>query len=100
MILQETLYNQMIDSLSPYREIEKVILFGSRARGDAEERSDIDLAIQAPEADLKTWMNILHSVEDLDTLLLIDVIRLEEASSDLRLKIESEGKMIYERNQN
>lgn len=100
MILQESLYNQIIDTLSPFKEIEKILLFGSRDRGDAEERSDIDLAIQAPGADLKVWMNILQSIEDLDTLLPIDVIRLEEASSELKIKIETEGKILYERSQN
>ncbi|MCK6629918.1 MAG: nucleotidyltransferase domain-containing protein [Anaerolineae bacterium] len=30
--------------------MKQVILFGSRARGDAEVRSDIDLAIVAPAA--------------------------------------------------
>lgn len=100
MILQESLYHHIIDTLSPFGEIEKILLFGSRARGDAEERSDIDLAIQAPDADLKAWMNILQSIEHLDTLLPIDVIRLEEASAELKIKIETEGKVLYERSQN
>ncbi len=43
--LSETLKVEIID-LALQCKLDKVILFGSRARGDNRERSDIDLAIQ------------------------------------------------------
>ena len=50
--------------------VEKISLFGSRARGDHSHRSDIDIAIyfkDAPDYD------ILSQLEDIETLLKIDV---------------------------
>ncbi|MCI9543257.1 MAG: nucleotidyltransferase domain-containing protein [Acutalibacter muris] len=44
--LSKTLKAEIID-LARRCRLGKVILFGSRARGDNHERSDIDLAIQA-----------------------------------------------------
>lgn len=45
----ENIPQRFLDALIPYcfsnHFIEKVILFGSRARGDCESASDIDLAI-------------------------------------------------------
>nr|WP_158412991.1 MULTISPECIES: nucleotidyltransferase domain-containing protein [Geobacillus] len=45
--LERTVFRQLLHLFSRYADvIEKVILFGSRARGDYKEGSDIDLAIQ------------------------------------------------------
>ena len=56
--------------------VKKVILFGSRARGDFKAKSDIDLAVQGGD---------------------FDIINLdEEIQSELRESIEKEGKIVYE----
>ena len=39
--------------LSAFPEVERIILFGSRARGEASERADIDLAVECPAADIR-----------------------------------------------
>ena len=78
-------------------EVTKVIVFGSRARGDAEERSDIDLAIVAPAATPRQWLDIVFALEEMDTLLSIDVVRWAEASPALKARIAAEGKVLYER---
>ena len=61
--------------------VKKVILFGSRARGDFKAKSDIDLAVQGGDF----------------VLLSFDIINLdEEIQSELRESIEKEGKIVYE----
>ena len=89
--------DQLIIQLSSIPEIEKVVLFGSRARGDADERSDIDLSIEAPNASQSLWLDILDVVEEANTLLLFDIIRFDEASDILRTRIDTEGISLYER---
>ena len=83
--------------LHRFAQIERIYLFGSRARGDAQPRSDIDLAISCPMADARVWASICEAVDDADTLLRIDVVRLEEASPELAGRIIEEGRLIYER---
>ena len=79
--------------------VEAIYLFGSRARGDHRERSDIDLAILCPNASERDWQTIVNIVDDADTLLLIDCIRLdhEQLSSPLRIQIEKDKRLLYER---
>jgi uncharacterized protein len=50
--------------------LERVVLFGSRARGDAQADSDYDIAvfIRAPEA----WFNEVVRLADLGTDILMD----------------------------
>lgn len=96
--LPEKVREQIARAVAQQPEVRKVFLFGSRARGDAEKRSDIDLAIEAPNIGQRQWLDTSFILkEELDTLLSIDVIRLEDAPAALRERILAEGEVIYER---
>jgi predicted nucleotidyltransferase len=87
------------DAIAAFPAVERIILFGSRARGDAERRSDIDIAVSCPSADLRTWLDISRTAGEANTLLKIDLARLEDATPELRRRIELEGRVLYERRQ-
>lgn len=94
----ERFYRDLLRVLSDHPEVRRVILFGSRARGDAQPRSDIDLAVEAPDATSRQWRDLwFFLVEDAETLLHVDAVRLEEAPPELRERIVAEGKVLYER---
>jgi predicted nucleotidyltransferase len=44
--------------------VEKIILYGSRARGDNRERSDIDMAMVCPTASETDWQKVLSIIDD------------------------------------
>lgn len=75
-------------------DVDKVILFGSRARGDFKERSDIDLAVSGGNCD-----KFAISVdEETSTLLEYDVVNLDKAvQKELLDSIEEEGIILYEK---
>ena len=74
--------------------VEKVILFGSRARGDFHRTSDIDLAIIG--GDVARFA--LDVDEETTTLLKYDIVDLSGVvQPELRQSIEKEGKLIYEK---
>ena len=91
---------RFLESLKALPFVDAIYLYGSRARGTNRERSDIDLAVVCPRASSQEWQRILDIVEDADTLLYIDCLRLDEESpeSHLRRNIEKEKEVIYERN--
>ena len=93
----QNILDQIIAQLRTFEQVERIVLFGSRARDDAEERSDIDIAIDA-DADQRLWFQIEDILEEADTLLSFDLTRLNEASDNLRRRIETEGTVLYERN--
>ena len=60
----------------------KVILFGSRAKGTALERSDIDIAVSGVEKiDL-----LIQKIEDLPTLYSIDIVNMDDCKNELLLE--------------
>lgn len=90
---------QFLDHLKALPFVEAIYLYGSRARGEHRPRSDIDLAVVCPAASDGQWQEVLDIVENADTLLAIDCLRLdaEPVDSRLRLNIERDKKVIYER---
>jgi len=75
----------------------KVILFGSRARGDHRENSDYDLAF-AGLKDPQQWSRFLAEYhEDPITLQKADLLIYETASEGYRKNIDRDGVVLYER---
>src|SRR3989304_5931834 len=98
MDLPEHVKSQWLRLFASRPEVKRAIVFGSRARGDGEPRSDIDLAIEAPQASDKQWLDLWYRLRDeSDSLLIVDVLRMEEAPQALRQRILTEGKVLYER---
>jgi len=78
--------------------VESLYLFGSRARGDSRSKSDIDIAVNCPDATLQEWQQILDIIEDADTLLGIDVVRYDSLNDSVfKSKIDESKVLIYER---
>lgn len=76
---------------------QRVILFGSRARGDAADRSDYDIAVEGKNIRFDQWDHLLEKMENQYlTLLPIDLVRLEEASPPLKKRILTEGIVLYD----
>ena len=98
MVPEPTLPNYaFIDRLKALPFVEAIYLFGSRARGTHRDRSDIDLAIVCPMAGVREWQTVLDIVDDADTLLHVDCVRLdaEPADSALRQQIETERVTLF-----
>lgn len=75
--------------------IKKMILFGSRARGDSGARSDFDIAIYLLS---KEYQAISEDIEDINTLLKIDVTFIyDENSLDSKFleNIKKEGVVLF-----
>ncbi len=81
-----------IRSIAEKNGLAKVILFGSRARGDFHERSDIDLAVSGGAVSRFA----LDVDEDTSTLLIYDIVNLDRpVQAELLASIEREGKVLY-----
>ena len=90
----EQLYQQLA-ALDKQYGAKKLVLFGSRARGDNTPRSDIDLAVYGmPEANrARFWLD----AEELPTLLRMDITHIHKGM-DIRFleNIRKDGIVLYE----
>ena len=75
-------------------QVDKVLLFGSRARGDFKRTSDIDLAVTGGDF-LRFALDV---EEETSTLLEFDIVDLDRCMQQaLRDSIEKEGRVIFEK---
>ncbi len=89
----EKLQQEIID-IAIRHDVQSVVVFGSRARGDYNRTSDIDLAVSGGNVAAFT----VDIEEDTSTLLEFDVVNLDGCvQEELRKSIEKEGKVIYEK---
>ena len=75
---------------------QKIILFGSRAKGTATERSDIDIAVSGVTS--SDIFELEEALEDISILYTIDLINLDTCKNQLLLEdIEQYGREIYKK---
>ncbi|MEJ0061933.1 MAG: nucleotidyltransferase domain-containing protein [Alphaproteobacteria bacterium] len=80
-------------------EVERVLMFGSRARGDFNAASDIDLAVAAPGLDFSGFLGLKAKFEELPLVYKIDLVHMNGLEDhSLREKIARDGVLFYERN--
>ena len=77
-------------------EVERIILFGSRAVGDNEARADIDLAVSAPSMNRWKFAKLRVDAFETPTLYWISLVHLEQTPDTLLERIEQQGKVLYE----
>ena len=65
---------QMISSFKAHESIEEVILFGSRAKGNFKNGSDIDLALKGDKLKLDDLLNLSLDLDELYLPYKIDMI--------------------------
>lgn len=65
--------------------VKRLVLFGSRARGDNDENSDYDIAVFAPGMTDAEKESFLGEVEALETLRKIDAVFIEKRHADTEL---------------
>ena len=83
-----------ITAFAKENSIIKIVLFGSRARGDHTERSDVDLAVYGGDFDSFYW----NIEENIQSLLSFDVVDMNSrVTEELKKEIERDGVVIYEK---
>ncbi len=91
--LSPTILSQ-IQMVAQKRSVAKIILFGSRARGNHRERSDIDLAVFGGD-----FVRFAEDVEEeVETLLIFDLVDMEmPITPEFYAEIMRDGVTIYEK---
>ncbi len=86
------------NTLISINEIEKVLIFGSRARDTYKPSSDIDLVIIGKNITPEVINRVSSELDDLSLPFMFDVLDFSSVSTiELKNKISSQGKLFFER---
>lgn len=86
--VNEKVYEKMINYFNSNKEIEEVILFGSRAKGNYNYNSDIDLCIKCKT---KIRGTIKDDIEDIIGIYSCDIVFLDNLNDEIKKQIERDG---------
>lgn len=95
--LKEKVIEDIINILKKYPEVERAVIFGSRARGNYRKGSDIDITLFGDKLTNSINTKIFYDIDDLYLIYKIDLINFNTLSKDdkLRENILNEGVEIY-----
>lgn len=86
-----------LQELSENEQVEKLIIFGSRACGDYDKYSDVDLAVVAPKYNRSDWILLrAKAIHDIRTVLKISIVNFVSNPLRLQNQIYKDGEVIYE----
>ncbi len=95
--LKSQIIEDIKEILKKYPEVEKAVIFGSRARGDYKKGSDIDITLFGDKLTNSINTKIFYEIDDLYLIYNIDLINFNtlDEGDKLRQNILDEGVEIY-----
>ena len=95
--LSDTVIQEMQDVFRRYSNIKKVLIFGSRSKGNFRPGSDIDLAIIGKDIDYRLLLDVQCDIEDLELLYSIDLLDYQKKKgTPIGDHIDRVGQVFYE----
>ncbi len=95
--LSDTVINELQDVFRRHANIEKVLIFGSRSKGNYRAGSDIDLAVVGNEIDYSQLLTILCEIDDLELLYSVDLLDYQKKrGTPIGDHIDRIGQVFYE----
>ena len=95
--LSDTVIKELQDVFRHHKNIEKVLIFGSRSKGNYRAGSDIDLAIVGKDIDYRQLLNIQTEIDDLEMLYSIDLLNYQsKVGTPIGDHIDRVGQVFFE----
>ena len=95
--LSDTVVEELRSVFRRHQNIDRVLIFGSRSKGNYRAGSDIDLAVIGKGVDYGQMLTILCEIEDLELLYSVDLIDYKEKiGTPLGNHIDRVGQVFYE----
>lgn len=90
--ISEVVYDRIMQYFKQHSHINKVILFGSRAKNEYSHSSDIDLCIDSSD-DLRG--SIVLDLQELTGIYSCDILFEDKISGEIKNQIQRDGIVIY-----
>ena len=95
--LSDTVIRELQDVFRRHANIEKVLIFGSRSKGNYRSGSDIDLALIGKGIDYRQILELYTEIDDLELLYSIDMLDYQtKVGTPIGDHIDRVGQVFYE----
>lgn len=88
----------ILEAVSGFDEIESVVIFGSRAKGNSKTASDVDIAIKGKGVTSKTVTGLRTAIDEMPLPYFFDIVHYETINNqELIDHIDRVGEIMYQR---
>ena len=95
--LSDTVIAELQEVFRRHANIQKVLIFGSRAKGNYREGSDIDLAAIGYNLNYNLLLSILTEIDDLELLYSVDLLDYQKTlNTPIGEHIDRVGQVFYQ----
>lgn len=95
--LSDTVISELQEVFRRHANIKKVLIFGSRSKGNYRAGSDIDLALVGNDIDYNQLLTLRCEIDDLDFLYSVDLLDYQQKKgTPLGDHIDRVGQVFYE----
>ncbi len=95
--LSDTVIKELQDVFRRHTNIKKVLIFGSRSKGNYRAGSDIDLAVIGNDIDYNQLLSIHCEIDDLELLYSVDLLDYQKKKgTPIGDHIDRVGQVFYE----
>ena len=95
--LSDTVIKELQDVFRRHANIKRVLIFGSRSKGNYRAGSDIDLAVVGKDIDYNLLLTIQCEIDDLEMLYSIDLLDYQkQKGTPIGDHIDRVGQVFYE----
>ena len=95
--LSDSVIKELQDVFRRHANIKKVLIFGSRSKGNYRAGSDIDLAVIGSNIEYSQLLNILCEIDDLELLYSVDLLDYQKKKgTPIGDHIDRVGQVFYE----
>ena len=91
--------DQLVRTISGFSEVDRAVIYGSRARGDFARYSDIDIALYSDRVSMSDVARIKDALDDSFIVFPVDITAVSKlpVNSSMRRTIDRDGITIYDR---
>ncbi len=95
--LSDTVIKELQDVFRRHANIKKVLIFGSRSKGNYRAGSDIDLAVIGNDIDYNLLLSVLCEIDNLELLYSVDLLNYQQKKgTPIGDHIDRVGQVFYE----
>lgn len=95
--LSDTVIKELQDVFRRHANIKKVLIFGSRSKGNYRTGSDVDLAVIGSDIDYNQLLSIHCEIDDLELLYSVDLLDYQKKKgTPIGDHIDRVGQVFYE----
>ncbi len=93
---QESIIDEIVNTITAYLHPKRIYLFGSRAMGRSRRYSDFDIAVEGVKMTHRSERELKEALDARLGIFTVDLVNLDNVEPEFKMLILKTGRVVYE----